>query len=218
MCWNTTQTIKGLAERPRPITHKKLQRFLGFASIYQCFIKDFSRVAASLVKLISTSIPFFLTPAEELTFSKLKTLVTSTPILVHTNLSRMVFVKADTCNIGIQPVLFQCSSPDLEHRPVPFFPFTPPKHPSACGKADFLVYHVFFFQYNMIDNLYDWAPQFFPKSGDCPVRLLGPQSVFHLVYTHRPMARWTRQIETRKLQYNALQLLSPHPGTPILSG
>lgn len=38
--------IRAVAEWPRPSSQKWLQRFLGFANFYRCFIRDYSKVAA----------------------------------------------------------------------------------------------------------------------------------------------------------------------------
>lgn len=67
----------------------QLQIFRGFANFYWRFI--FSRVAASLTRLISSSIPFSRT--FEATFKELKTLFTSAPVAMQPDPSRQFLVR-----------------------------------------------------------------------------------------------------------------------------
>ncbi|XP_036376476.1 NLR family CARD domain-containing protein 3-like [Megalops cyprinoides] len=60
---------------------RKLQRFLGFANFYRCFIRDYGTVAAPLTALTSTNRAFSWTPAAEAAFRNLKGRFTSAPIL-----------------------------------------------------------------------------------------------------------------------------------------
>lgn len=46
--------VQAVAKWARPASHKQLQQFLGFASFYRRFIRDYSRVAAPLTRLTST--------------------------------------------------------------------------------------------------------------------------------------------------------------------
>ncbi len=53
-----TDPAKTVADWPTPSTRMELQRFLGFASFYQHFIRNYSLVAAHLTTLTSQKIHF----------------------------------------------------------------------------------------------------------------------------------------------------------------
>ncbi|KAL0173539.1 hypothetical protein M9458_029507, partial [Cirrhinus mrigala] len=50
--------IQAVVDWPTPDSRKALQRFLGFANFYRCFIRNFSQLAAPLTALTSTKTPF----------------------------------------------------------------------------------------------------------------------------------------------------------------
>ena len=90
------EKIRAVAEWPKPTIRKQLQRFLGFANFYNCFSRNFSRVAAPLTRLTS----FSWTPEDEQAFSELKGLFTCIPILVQPDPSCQFIVEvdaSDTC-------------------------------------------------------------------------------------------------------------------------
>lgn len=70
--------VRAVAEWPVPATRKQIQCFLGFANFNQRFIRDYSKVP--LTKLTSSKLPFVWSTE---TFSRLKTLFTTPPVLVH---------------------------------------------------------------------------------------------------------------------------------------
>ena len=55
-----------------PTNRKQLQWFLGFAYFYWRFIRNYSRIAAPLTALTSTSAPFQWTPEAKVAFKELK--------------------------------------------------------------------------------------------------------------------------------------------------
>lgn len=69
-----------VVEWPTPSSRKQLQRFLGFANFYRRFIRNYSKVAATLTRLTSTLKPFQWPEEAEAAFSKLKTMFTWTPV------------------------------------------------------------------------------------------------------------------------------------------
>lgn len=70
-------------EWPQPENHKQLQRFLGFANFYRCFIRNYSRIAAPLSALTSTAKPFAWTPDASVAFPTFKSRFSEAPILIR---------------------------------------------------------------------------------------------------------------------------------------
>jgi len=52
------QKIKAVTEWPRPINVTKVRSFLGLAGYYRRFMKDFSKIASSLINLFTKATKF----------------------------------------------------------------------------------------------------------------------------------------------------------------
>ncbi|XP_058222963.1 uncharacterized protein LOC131332682 [Rhododendron vialii] len=70
-----------IATLPTPKCVKDIRSFLGHAGFYRRFIKDFSAISQPLCHLLSKDTPFEWTPACEEAFTKLKSSLTSPPIV-----------------------------------------------------------------------------------------------------------------------------------------
>jgi hypothetical protein len=75
--------VRAVTEWPVPMNLKQLQHFLGFANFYRQLIRDYSRLAAPLTALTSTSTTSHWFPEAEAAFQKLKYRFTSAPILTQ---------------------------------------------------------------------------------------------------------------------------------------
>ena len=115
--------IWAVEEWPRPANQTQLRRFLGFANFYRRFIRGFSRVAAPLSALTSTTIPFSWTPkAEEAFVSSRRPRCSSSPTPVaNSSLRSTRRIRAS----GL--VLSQRAEEDQQVHPVAFLSrrFTP---------------------------------------------------------------------------------------------
>ena len=80
--------VRAVEEWQRPTDRTQLRRFLGFANFYRHFILGFSRVAAPLSALTSTSNLFSWTPEAEDAFAALKCLFTTAPVLIFPDPNR----------------------------------------------------------------------------------------------------------------------------------
>ncbi|KAJ8388138.1 hypothetical protein AAFF_G00146290 [Aldrovandia affinis] len=114
--------IQAVVEWPQPSSVKGLQRFLGFANFYRQFIRDYSRVAAPLTRLTSSSIPFSWTPEAYVAFTDLKDRFTSAPVLVHPDFSRQFILEVDASDSGVGAILSQRSGGSKNSILVPFTP------------------------------------------------------------------------------------------------
>ena len=71
-------TIQSL---PYPTSVREVRSFLGHAGFYRRFIKDFSKIALPLYKLLQKDVAFEFDEACKKAFDKLKELLTSTPVI-----------------------------------------------------------------------------------------------------------------------------------------
>lgn len=106
---------------PTPSSHIKLLQFLSFANFYHRFIRNYSKVAAPLTSLTSTSKPFCWTPEAVSAFLKFKALYTNTPVLAHPDPSGQFIVEVDASDTGVSTVLSQRCSHDQKCHPCAFF-------------------------------------------------------------------------------------------------
>lgn len=113
---------------------------LGFAKFCQCFIWNYSWIAAALTRLTSSSISFSWTPEAEEAFVHLKELFTSAPILVQPDPSRKFMVEVDALDIGMGAVLSQHSGQDQKLHPCAFFSrhFSPAECNYNTGNCELL--------------------------------------------------------------------------------
>uniref|UniRef100_A0A672F8Z2 Gypsy retrotransposon integrase-like protein 1 n=1 Tax=Salarias fasciatus TaxID=181472 RepID=A0A672F8Z2_SALFA len=106
---------------PQPENRKQLQRFLGFANFYRRFIRDYSKIAAPLTALTSTSRPFMWTAVTSQAFQDLKNRFTSAPILIQPDPNLQFVVEVDASDSGVGAVLSQRSPSDNKLHPCAFF-------------------------------------------------------------------------------------------------
>ncbi|KAJ0453140.1 putative nucleotidyltransferase, Ribonuclease H [Helianthus annuus] len=96
-----------------PSTFMRLMNHI-FRSFIGKFIRNFSTIVAPLTDCLKSS-QFVWTPAAEIAFSKLKTVVTGAPVLALPNFEQVFQVECDASGLGIGGVLSQLN------RPIAFF-------------------------------------------------------------------------------------------------
>ena len=99
--------IEKVANWPEPTSTKEVQQFLGLASYYRQFIKDFSMYAKPLCKLIEKGEEFRWTADCQNAFLDLRRKLVSVPILVFPNFSKPFLLDTDASDNGIGAVLSQ---------------------------------------------------------------------------------------------------------------
>lgn len=96
--------IKSIVEFPTPTHRKEVKMFLGTASDYKLFIKNFSTIAASLNTLTSSrkdAPPFTWTEDSEKSFNDLKSALISAPVLACPDFSKPFAIHSDASGYGI---------------------------------------------------------------------------------------------------------------------
>ena len=120
---------KAVQEWPRPTTIKELQTFLGKASYYRKFIKDFAVIATPLRILLQEETEWTWNEPQEKAFEDLKKALCSEPVLAHPNFrsSEPFILDTDASHYGVGGVLSQ-KQQDGSVRPISYFSKSLGKH------------------------------------------------------------------------------------------
>src|SRR5580765_2349779 len=101
------EKIIAVKDWPVPHTRKQLRSFLGFCSYYRKFVKGFSSLAKPLYTLTENKVKFEWEEKCQEAFEKLKSLLSSSPILSFPKEEDEFILDTDASNIGIGAVLSQ---------------------------------------------------------------------------------------------------------------
>ena len=96
-----------VANWPEPQSTQEVQQFLGLASYYRQFVKNFAEVARPLYRLSEKSRAFHWTRECRVALTELKNRLTSAPILAFPDFSKPFILDTDACDSGIGAVLSQ---------------------------------------------------------------------------------------------------------------
>ncbi|KAM1439543.1 hypothetical protein TB2_012665 [Malus domestica] len=99
--------IDAIEKLPPPTTVKSVRSFLGHAGFYRRFIKDFSKISRPLCNLLAKDAPFIFDEACLEAFKKLKTLLTTAPIIAAPNWSLPFELMCDASDYAVGAVLGQ---------------------------------------------------------------------------------------------------------------
>ncbi|CAN6562526.1 unnamed protein product [Malus baccata var. baccata] len=92
---------------PSPTSVREVHSFLGHAGFYRRFIKDFSKIAQPLYRLLQKEVSFEFNEACEQAFNHLKDLLTSAPIITPPDWSTPFELMCDASDYAIGAVLGQ---------------------------------------------------------------------------------------------------------------
>ena len=106
------QKTEKVKQWPIPQSTKEVQQFLGLASYYRRFVKNFASIAAPLHKLTEKHSVFRWTPSCQEAFCHLKTRLTSAPILALPDWSKPFTLDTDASDTGVGAVLSQSNGGD----------------------------------------------------------------------------------------------------------
>jgi hypothetical protein len=85
------QKIRTVIEWKKPATIRDVQCFLGFANFYRIFIRNYSKIAAPLIRLTRKNKLEWNAEADQ-TFETLKKAFTTAPILTHLDFQKSLFL------------------------------------------------------------------------------------------------------------------------------
>nr|GEX03113.1 reverse transcriptase domain-containing protein [Tanacetum cinerariifolium] len=97
-----------ITKLPHPTTVKGIRSFLGHASFYRRFIKDFSKIARPMTRLLEKDTPFIFSPECVDAFKTLKRKLTEAPILIAPDWDMPFELICDASDFAIGAVLRQC--------------------------------------------------------------------------------------------------------------
>jgi len=105
-------------------------QYLGFANFYRRFSLGYASIVAPLTKLTGKNVPFKWTANCESVFQKLKTALTSAPILHHFDPERQCIVETNASDYVSARVLSQYDDQHILH---PFAFFFKKHSPAKCN-------------------------------------------------------------------------------------
>jgi hypothetical protein len=100
---------------PRPVNLRSLRGFLGLASYYQKFIKDFSKKAQPLNQLLQKDKPFEWKAKQQKAFEWLKYQLITMPILQYPDFKKPFYLHMDASRTGLGAVLAQKDEDNKEY-------------------------------------------------------------------------------------------------------
>ncbi|GBG91783.1 hypothetical protein CBR_g53672 [Chara braunii] len=110
--------VAAIQDRPQPQTVRDVRSFLGLASYYRKFVRNFSAVAAPLTNLTKKDTPFLWSLHCHMAFARLKQALTRAPVLKLPDPTLPFVLTTDASQYGIGAVLQQDDGNGL--RPVEF--------------------------------------------------------------------------------------------------
>ncbi|KAG8493004.1 hypothetical protein CXB51_012618 [Gossypium anomalum] len=99
--------ISAIVNWKPPKDVSEVRSFLGLAGYYRRFVEGFSMIASPMTKLLQKNVKFDWTEECQLSFEKLKELLTKAPVLVQPELGKEFVIYSDASSIGLGCVLMQ---------------------------------------------------------------------------------------------------------------
>src|SRR6184192_2595410 len=92
---------------PRPTNKTKVRAFLGLATYYRRFMKNFAKVALLLNNMLKKDHDRIWRRKQEDTFNNLKKILATTPVLLRPDFDKPFTVYTDASAIGLGVILTQ---------------------------------------------------------------------------------------------------------------
>ena len=110
------ENVAKIRDLEPPSTVKQVRMFLGMASYYRSFVKDFSKRARPLTELTKKGVQLRWGPEEEAAFTDLKDTLTSEPVLALPDFTMPFVLMTDGSSTGLGAVLGQLYEGEARER------------------------------------------------------------------------------------------------------
>jgi hypothetical protein len=109
--------VQVIKEWPPPTTLKNLRSFLGLASYYRRFVKQFATITAPLSALTQKDTPYVWSKQCDNAFNRIKRVLCNSPVVQCPDTSKLFILQTDASQFGIGAVLAQRdhNDPNNEH-------------------------------------------------------------------------------------------------------
>lgn len=116
--WPSQAKTKDGMKFPRPINVQKAQSFLGLTGYFRKFIKDYAVLAKPLSDLLRKDVKFVFNEEQEAAFQRLKTAITTKPILFIFRYGTETELHTDASKHALGAILFQKDEADNNMHPI----------------------------------------------------------------------------------------------------
>lgn len=100
--------VSAIMDFPQPKTPRQVRRFVGMANWYRSFVNNFADIAGPLTDCLRLGKgKFCLTDEAIVSFEKLKSALSSAPVLAQPDFSRQFIIQCDASRVGVGGVLYQ---------------------------------------------------------------------------------------------------------------
>ena len=127
--------LQAVLEFPVPTNVKQLRSFLGLTSYYRRFIPQFAKIAGPLHALTKKSSDFMWTAVCQGAFEKLRSLLTSAPVLAYPDFCVPFILETDASGNGLGAVLAQRQNDGLI-RPIAYASRSLQEHEKRYGVTE----------------------------------------------------------------------------------
>ena len=111
--------VKAIAEYPQPRDIKELRSFIGLASYYRRFLRNFSQIASPLNRLLEKKVAYVWDKECEKAFTKVKYSLSNDIVVCFPDYTRPFVVAADASNVAIGAVISNVMDDGTE-RPIAY--------------------------------------------------------------------------------------------------
>jgi len=105
------EKTRAVMDMPQPTNVQDVQRLLGVVTYLAKFLPSLSTVAEPLRRLTDKDAVFDWLPQHQTAFTKLKTMMTETPVLQYYDVNKPVTIECDSSEVGLGAVITQDGKP-----------------------------------------------------------------------------------------------------------
>lgn len=116
-----SKKIQAVQEFPRPTNVHQVRQFVGLASFFRRFVRNFACFARPLTRLTKTDVIWAWGEEQEAAFLDIKSKLTTRPVLALYNADFITEVHCDASKVGIGGILLQKCSEEAPLQPVAYF-------------------------------------------------------------------------------------------------